>query len=93
MQNLAIAKALPFLRNLNGQLFGAEFIKKDGTTRRMVARMNVQKAKGTGSYSHTADTTRNNITVYEMREGGRYRAIPLDRVIKLRAGGIEYQIV
>ena len=94
MENLAISKALPFLRSIKGRMFSATFTKKDGTIRRMTCRMSVSKGvKGTGNYSHTKDTRRNNVTVYEMAAGGRFRAIPLDRVISLRVDGTQYQIV
>lgn len=92
MNVLANTKVLPILSSLNGRLFGAEFIKKDGSVRRMVARMGVSKdVAGTG-YSHTRDTRRHNITVYEMREGGRFRAIPLDRLLTLTIDGKVYEV-
>ena len=94
MKKLAISKAIPFLRSLNGQLFGVTFIKADKSVRKMVCRMSVSKGvKGTGNYSHTKDISRQNITVYEMAQGGRFRAVPLDRVISLRAAGQEYAVV
>lgn len=89
-QQLAISKAIEFIpRN---RIFSATFIKKDGSTRKMIARRGVQRAKGTGSYSHTKDTRRNNITVWDMQTG-EYRAIPLDRTISMRIDGIDYQLV
>lgn len=90
MTNLAISKALDFIPK--NRIFSAVFIKKDGSVRHMVARRGVQRASGTGTYSHTRDTRRNNITVWDMAEGA-YRAIPLDRVIKLRINGTDYAIV
>ena len=91
-QTIAISKAIAKIRSFNGQFFTVTFTKKDGSTRRMTARMGVRKAKGTGSYSHTKDTKRNNITVWDTAKAA-YRAIPLDRVSNLRHGGVDYQIV
>lgn len=87
---LAISKAIDFIPK--NRIFSATFIKKDGSTRHMVARLGVNRVKGTGTYSHTADTRRSNITVWDMAAGA-YRAIPLDRTISMRIDGIDYQLV
>jgi hypothetical protein len=91
MTTIAPEKALDLLRSFHGHIFAADFIKKDGTVRRMVARMGVRKAKGTGTYSHTACLTRANATVFDMALG-EYRAIPLDRVLAIRHAGETYII-
>ena len=90
---LARAKVITAVRSINGQLFGAEFVKKDGSVRRMVARMGVTKGVKGGGYSHTRDITRSNITVFEMAGGGQFRAIPVDRLIRLKMGGKQYEVV
>lgn len=90
---LSKEKTLMFIRSLNGKMFSAEFVKKDGSVRRMVARMGVTKGvKGTGTYSHTKDITRANITVFDMgiRE---FRAIPINRLMTLKTGGAVYEVV
>lgn len=92
MTQIAQSKALDLLRSFNGRIFVAEFVKKNGDLRKMVARLGVNKAKGTGNYSHTRDLTRDNVTVYEMANRGQYRAIPLDRVISIRHAGQTYSI-
>ena len=90
---IAQAKVLTTLKALNGQLFGATFTKKDGSLRKMVARMSVTKGVKGGGYSHTRDITRHTITVYEMAAGGRFRAIPIDRLINLTFQGRSYAVV
>ena len=84
-------KVLAAIRNLNGQVFGATFVKANGELRKMSARMGVGKGvKGTG-YSHTRDLTRRNITVFDMRNG--FRAIPVDRLIFLKISGQTYKVI
>ena len=93
MKTIAISKAITKIRSFNGQFFSVRFTKKDGTIRYMTCRMGVSKGvNGRGTYSHTADTTRNNITVWDTAKFA-FRAIPLDRVISLRHAGLTYQIV
>jgi len=91
---IARTKVFDLLRGqLKGVLFHAVFVKADGSTRHMIARTGVHKAKGTGSYSHTRDIRRNNITVYEMAGADSgYKAIPLDRLISLKVYGRTYTI-
>jgi len=91
MTAIAREKALSLLRGFRGKLFAATFIKKNGEIRNMVARMGVRRAKGTGTYSHTRDLTRSNVTVWDVQKG-EYRAIPLDRVISIRNAGAEFTI-
>jgi len=94
MKTLAMSKAISFIRSTNGRFFSVLFTKKDGTLRKMVCRMSVRKGvKGTGTYSHTRDLTRDTITVYEMAKGGRFRAVPLDRVEWIKINGETYSIV
>jgi hypothetical protein len=90
---IASAKVLTTLKNLNGQLFGAFFQKADGSHRRMVCRLGVDKGRKGGGYSHTKDVTRHNMTVYEMAGGGRYRAIPINRLITLKIAGRVHAVV
>jgi len=93
MKNLAISKAVPFIKSTNGRFFSVQFTKKDGTTRKMTARTGVSKfVKGTGNYSHTRDTRRNTLTVWDAAKRD-YRAVPLDRVQWIKIDGETYNIV
>ena len=91
-KTLSPVKAQSLINSFNGKLFTAEFIKKNGDYRKMLCRTGVSKGiKGTGSYSHTKDVTRSNITVYDFHKNN-YRAIPLDRLIKLSHNGVTYSV-
>ena len=89
---LAREKAITVIQSLHGRIFAATFTKKDGSQRKMVCRTGVKSAyKGTGSYSHTRDLTRANITVFDMQER-QYRAIPLNRLHSLTCDGHSYEV-
>ena len=93
LKTLAISKAIDFIRTTNGRFFSVSFIKKDGSTRNMTARLGVSKGiKGTGTYSHTGDSRRNNMTVWDAAKRN-FRAVPLDRIIWIKIDGQEYAVV
>jgi hypothetical protein len=65
-----------------GKIFGVTFIKKDGTTRNMTARLGVRKdLKGIG-LSFSPDE-RNLIVVFDMRKKA-YRMINLSTILSIR---------
>lgn len=65
-----------------GKIFGVTFIKKDGTTRNMTARLGVRKdLKGVG-LSFNPDE-RNLIVVFDMRKKA-YRMINLSTITSFR---------
>ncbi len=65
-----------------GKIFGVTFIKKDGTTRNMTARLGVRKdIKGIG-LSFSPDE-RNLIVVFDMRKKA-YRMVNLSTIISIR---------
>jgi hypothetical protein len=93
-KQLSITKAMPFLNTLKGRIFGAAFIKKDGSVRTMSCRLGVKSyIKGTGSYTHSSDLRTDNIDVFEMGDKTQYRAIPLDRVLHSTANCVYYRVV
>ena len=89
---LSKAKALTTIQNFNGTLFRAEFVKKDGSIRKMTCRTGVKKGVKGGGYSHTADPRTSNITVYEFPQG-QFRAINIDRLLTIKHGDTEYEVV
>ena len=94
MEKLVREKAIQVIRGFRGKLFVANFTKKDGSKRKMVCRTGVSKGiKGTGTYSHTRDLSRSNITVYEFANGGQYRVIPLDRLHTIKCGKYEFEVI
>lgn len=65
-----------------GKIFGVTFIKKDGTTRNMTARLGVRKdLKGIG-LSFSPDE-RNLIVVFDMQKKA-YRMVNLSTIISIR---------
>ena len=92
MATIKKEKLQQFIAGLNGKFFTVTFTKKDGTQRRMTARTRVKKGiKGTGSYSHTGDITRSNITVFDTAKLA-FRAVPLDRTSTIKARGTLYHV-
>lgn len=93
MEILAISKVIKFIHDTNGRFFSVSFIKKDGSARNMTARLGVRKGiKGTGTYSHTGDIHRNNMTVWDTAKRN-FRTVPLDRIIWIKIDGQEYSVV
>lgn len=78
------------LKETNGRFFSVEFIKKDGTPRRMLARLGVRKnLKGVGlAY---VPEERGNMVVYDMVKR-QYRTISMDTVIKIKINGVEVNL-
>lgn len=77
------------VRSLNGEIFSAKFVKKDGSERRMVARTGVKKGvKGTGSPNGLNVTA---IKVFDM-EKRAFRQINLATVKWVKAGGVKFLV-
>lgn len=77
------------IRNTKGKMFSVEFVKKDGTLRKMNARMGVKKhLKGGES---TIAGKENLIGCYDMQTGG-YRCINVDTLLKAKVDHEEYDV-
>jgi len=72
-------------------IFNVEFIKKDGSIRKMQARTGVQKGlTGAGSsYGQAAKDT--YVTLYDMQKGA-YRSVNRDTIQKLSIRGKTYKV-
>lgn len=70
-----------------GTIFSAEFTKKDGTTRKMLARLGVKKHLKGGTKPFNDDDY-NILTVYDLQKKG-YRSINLNTLQKLKIRGKE----
>lgn len=90
MQQLSRFKALKVIHDTQGKIFAAQFIKKDGSTRKMVARIGVSKNLQGGQ--NGASAKNNLVTVYDMAKGG-YRMINLKTLLTLKASGETYEVV
>ena len=69
----------------NGRLFSVTFIKKDGSERKMVARLGVKSYLTGGGAKYNAEE-RNNLVVFSMGDNG-YRTISIDSLLKVKANG------
>ena len=90
MRQLSRFKALKVIHETQGRIFSAEFIKKDGSARKMVARIGVSKNLKGGQ--NGASAKNNLVTVYDMAKGG-YRMINLKTLLTLKASGETYEVV
>jgi len=90
MKQLSRYKALKVIHDTHGKIFAAKFIKKDGSTRKMIARIGVSKNLKGGS--NGASAKNNLVTVYDMAKGG-YRMINLKTLLTLKANGEYYEVV
>ncbi len=77
-----------------GQIFSVSFVKKDGSTRDMVCRLNVQKdLKNTRPEANDKriETLIKNgmVTVWDMVKNG-YRVINLTTIIRIKLNGVVY---
>ena len=83
-------KADEVIKSTHGKIFSCEFIKKDGSLRKMVARLGVAKDLKGGS--NGASTKNSLITVYDM-VASAYRMVNLETLTALRVGGVSYEVV
>ena len=83
-------KASEVMTSSKGQIFSCEFIKKDGSLRKMIARLGVIKDLKGGN--NGASYKNGLVTVYDMVKGG-YRMINLQTITALRVSGVNYQII
>ena len=68
---------------VQGRFFHVTFVKRDGTVRKMNARLGVTKhLKGAGTTSNKPD---NIVTVYDLKASG-YRSFDLTRVYRVTQG-------
>lgn len=73
----------------NGQIFSVTFRKKDNSIRTLVGRKGVKKHLRGGESK--IKKHENLVSVYDLQAKG-YRSFDVNRVISLRAGGVEYSI-
>lgn len=88
----AISKeqAKQLIRNTNGKFFTATFIKKDGTTRVMNARLGVKAYLKGGELPYDPES-KGLIPVYDVKTGD-YRMININTLTNLKIGNNTYTI-
>lgn len=83
-------KADEVIKATKGKIFSCTFIKKDGTIRKMVARIGVHKNLVGGK--NGASERNSLVTVFDMLNGG-YRMINLETLLTLKVSGSNYQVL
>lgn len=78
------------IKSTHGKIFSCEFIKKDGSLRKMVARLGV--AKNLKGGSNGASAKNSLVTVFDM-VACSYRMINLSTLTALRVAGVNYKVV
>lgn len=83
-------KAEEVIKATKGKIFSCTFIKKDGTIRKMIARIGVHKNLVGGK--NGASERNSLVTVFDMLNGG-YRMINLETLLTLKVSGSDYQVL
>ena len=90
MRTVSRYKVDEVIKSTHGKIFSCEFIKKDGSLRKMVARLGVQKNLKGGK--NGVSEKNSLITVYDMIAGG-YRMINLATLQALKVRGMQYEVI
>lgn len=81
-------KTTQFIKQLVGsKFFTVEFLKKDGSKRKMLCKLGVKKHLKGGKLGYDADKV-NNLIVFDVNKKA-YRTVNLDTLKKLKCGKIE----
>jgi len=83
-------KAMELLKATHGKIFSCEFVKKDGSLRKMIARLGV--AKNLKGGKNGASESNALVTVYDMAAKG-YRMINLATLKTIKVAGVTYEVV
>lgn len=83
-----VRKAGKIIGQTGGNIFYCEFIKMDGTIRRMIARLNVQKSL-TGEGLPYDPAKKNLCVVWDVERRG-YRMVNLATLLYLKCGDLIY---
>ena len=77
------------IKNTNGKFFTCFFVKKDGTLRKMTARVGVKK--GLANNGFLREEKENLVCVYDM-VAHDFRFINLSTLKSLKCGKLEYKV-
>lgn len=83
-------QAKQLIKDTKGKFFTVTFIKKDGTTRVMNARLGVKVYLKGGELPYNPDE-KGLIPVYDVKTGG-YRMVNVNTITKLKIGNNEYNV-
>ena len=90
METVSRYKVDEVIKSTHGKIFSCEFIKKDGSIRKMVARLGV--AKNLKGGRNGASVKNSLVTVYDMAANA-YRMINLETLRTLKVCGVAYEVV
>jgi hypothetical protein len=86
-----MSKETQLIRDLVGnRIFSAEFIKKDGTLRKIVARLDVKKHLKGGELKYSPEKL-NYLVVFDLQEQG-YRTININQLKSITVDGVRYDV-
>lgn len=83
-------KLAGLLQSAGSQYVSLEFIKKDGSTRKMNGQFGVTKHLK-GGVNNTVKPDNAYMTIYDVQSKG-YRTINLETIKTLRVGGVNYEV-
>ena len=90
MRRLNRWKVGSIIKNTNGKIFSAKFVKKNGDIRDITCRLETETGKkGTGVSPEKLDNP--YICVYDMQKEG-YRMINLETLMSINMKGVEYNV-
>jgi hypothetical protein len=90
VENIKRSKVEAFLKSLNGDMFGIDYIKQDETPRSLTGRLDVAPLKGGKNKVEALD--RSYLTVFDVEARG-FRTVNLDTATRIRAQGKVFDIV
>ena len=91
MRRLNRWKVVSIIKNTNGKIFSAKFVKKNGDIRDITCRLETETGKkGTGVSPEKLDNP--YICVYDMQKEG-YRLINLQTIRSIKAEREEYLVI
>jgi len=91
MKTMDRAVAYKAILGTKGKFFSVQFIKKDGSLRKMQCRLGVKKYLKGGTYK-AGQNHPELVPVYDVPNKG-YRSINLETIKFLRISGIDYKVV
>jgi len=85
------AKVMNEIKKTAGKIFFVEFVKKDGSIRKMLARTGVKKGINGNGHSLKEETKNHVIRVYDMMKQA-WRTITYDKVIRFSGNKIAFEL-
>jgi len=90
MQTLSKEELRQSIKSVGGRIFSCNFVKADGTERKMICRTGVKRHLKGGELPFDP-VEKGLLPVFDM-EKKAYRMIPLDRVLSIKLAGQEWEV-